>query len=118
MPLTRRFGFWADGRSPRWVPRICRPNAHGDSQDLCSVLFEYADGVIHEHSGMAIPNATLIELTCNICSPTVNARLAYDGQVHFHRRGQRRFQAVVTDLYGAGSAKHHDILPTRDNGTT
>jgi hypothetical protein len=50
--------------------RICRPNPHGDSQDVCSIVFEYADGLIHEHSGLALPTGINDELGCKVIGQT------------------------------------------------
>ena len=61
--------IWVLGRRPvaaMGASRICRVDPHGDSHDTCSVVYEYADGLIHEHSGLALPNAVPGDLTCHI----------------------------------------------------
>jgi myo-inositol 2-dehydrogenase / D-chiro-inositol 1-dehydrogenase len=52
--------LWVVGQPPvsaMGASRINRPNANGTSQDTCAVVFEYADGLIHEHTGQALANA-------------------------------------------------------------
>ena len=51
--------IWVLGQRPVAAmgdSRICRANPHGDSHDVSSVIYEYADGLLHEHSGQALPN--------------------------------------------------------------
>ena len=46
--------IWVAGRRPLAAvgnSRICRPDPHGDSHDVCSVIFEYSDGLVHNHVG-------------------------------------------------------------------
>jgi predicted dehydrogenase len=57
--------------------RINRLNPHGTSQDTLAVVFEYADGLIHEHTGQALANATDGELSCKLYSATANAAIVY-----------------------------------------
>ena len=47
--------------------RICRIDPHGDCQDVCGVVYEYADGLIHEHSGLSLPTGA----TTNSVAPSM-----------------------------------------------
>jgi predicted dehydrogenase len=48
------------------LSRIVRDDPHGDSCDASSYQFEYASGVIHEHSGLALPTGEKSELACRV----------------------------------------------------
>lgn len=51
--------LWAIGERPTAAmgsSKICRPDPHGDSHDVCSVVYEYANGVVHNHFGEALNN--------------------------------------------------------------
>ena len=101
--------LWILGRRPvvaTGVSRICRNNPHGDSHDVCSVVYEYADGLVHEHSGLALPNGADGELSCKIFSPTAHAFVRYWRKAHFHVRGQKEMTAEVVDLYPAGAKRN------------
>ncbi len=86
--------------------RICRANPHGDSHDVCSVVYEYADGLIHEHSGVALPNGFHGELSCTIFAPTVYAVVNYWDKARFQPRGKEPFAAQVENLYEAGAKRN------------
>ncbi len=51
--------LWLIGQRPVEAvgrSRVARPNAYSDGPDVVSVIYEYADGLIHEHTGMALAN--------------------------------------------------------------
>ncbi len=101
---------WVVGRPPvaaMGSSRIYRANPHGDSHDVCGVIYEYADGLIHEHSGMALPNAADDGLICKVFSRTAHAVVAYAGKAHFHRRQKNpAVDASVVNLYEAGAVRN------------
>ena len=78
--------------------RICRANPHGDSHDVSSVIYEYAGGLLHEHSGQALPNGADRQISCKLFGQTWNAVLDYYDQAHFHRRGQKPLTIDLTKI--------------------
>jgi len=109
--------LWALGQRPiaaTGASRICRPDPHGDSRDVCSVLYDYADGVIHQHAGQALKNNSTSELSAAIYGTEANAFLTYWGKA-FLRGGRHHFGGgAVEDLYSAGAERniarfHHEI---------
>lgn len=118
--------IWILGQRPvaaMGSSRICRDDPHGDSHDVCSVVYEYADGLIHEHSGQALPNGADGELSCKVYSQSGHAVVNYWRKAHFHIRGQEPFAAEVVDLYPAGAKRniasfHDDVLAGRFENPT
>ena len=101
--------LWVLGRRPvaaTGVSRICRADPHGDSHDVCDVVYEYADGLVHNHSGQALPNGADGELSCKFYSPTAHAFVNYWHKAHFHRRGEKEYTGQVVDLYTAGAVRN------------
>jgi predicted dehydrogenase len=100
--------LWAVGQRPTaamGLSRICRPDAHGDSHDVCGVVFEYADGTTHDHFGQGLKNFSGDELSCRIYGQSGNAMLSYWGKATF-RSGEDRYSGDVTDLYQAGVVRN------------
>ncbi|NOX53025.1 MAG: Gfo/Idh/MocA family oxidoreductase [Planctomycetes bacterium] len=105
-------GLWVVGRHPvaaTGSARICRKDPHGDARDVYSVVFEYPDGLIHEHSGQHLPNGNRGDLSCHICGQTGHAKVTYWGEAEFHVRGKKPFSGEVENLYTNG-AKHNIAL--------
>ena len=101
--------IWLLGRRPVaaiGLSRIRRPNPNGDSHDACSIVFEYADGLIHEHSGLALPTGVHDELSCAIYGQTGYGMLNYIGKARFQPRGQKSTVLDVVDLYKAGAVRN------------
>jgi len=99
---------WVLGRRPMAAmggSRICRPDPHGDASDVCSVVFEYADGLVHNHFGQALPNFTTGELSCRIFSDKGNAMVNYWGKAHV-RAGEDAWSGSVDNLYEAGAVRN------------
>ncbi len=101
--------LWVLGQRPvaaTGLSRICRADPHGDSHDVCDVIYEYADGLVHNHSGQALPNGADGELSCKLYSPTAHAFITYWHKAHFHRRGEKEYTGQVVDLYTAGAVRN------------
>jgi predicted dehydrogenase len=101
--------LWLAGQRPvsaMGTSRTCRANPYGDARDICDVVYQYADGLEHNHSGMALPNGADGELSCKAYSLTTHAVVTYWHKAHFHRRGQREFTGQVVDLYTAGAVRN------------
>lgn len=89
------------------LSRICRSNPHGDSHDVISVVYEYADGLIHEHQGLALPNREDSILSCTVYTETAHAVINYWGKSHFLRRHNNKpIEGEVVDLYAAGANRN------------
>ena len=86
--------------------RICRPNPNGDSHDASSIIFEYADGIIHEHSGLSLPTGMHDELSCSIHGQTGRGVLNYMDKARFQPRGKKAVVLDVADLYKAGAVRN------------
>lgn len=85
---------------------IRRPNPHGNSHDVCSVVFEYADGTVHNHFGQALANNTEGDLTCKIFGETASAVLSYWSKSYL-RGGPKHFGGgLVENLYQAGAERN------------
>jgi predicted dehydrogenase len=122
--------IWVLGRRPvaaMGLSRIARLDAHGTSHDVCGVVYEYDDGVFQIHSGIALPNGVLGELSCGLFSAEGSALVDYFSEAHFmHRRpnGEKEtYKAKVKNLYEAGAVRniaafYQDIVAGRcDNPT-
>jgi myo-inositol 2-dehydrogenase / D-chiro-inositol 1-dehydrogenase len=96
--------LWAIGERPTAAmgsSNICRSDPHGDSHDVCSVLYEYANGVVHNHFGEALGNSTPGELSCRVHGVNANALLNYWGKATM-RSSDDTFSSEVENLYDAG----------------
>lgn len=100
--------LWALGRRPMAAlgsSRVCRPNPHGDSHDVCSLVFTYADGLVHNHFGQGLGNQTQGELSCRIHGQTGNALLNYWGKAEA-RTFDDAHSGQVENLYEAGAVRN------------
>jgi predicted dehydrogenase len=101
--------LWAAGGRPvaaTGASRICRSDPHGDARDVCDVIYQYANGLVHTHTGQALPNGADGELDCKVYSETAHAFITYWHKAHFHHRGQPEFTGQVVDLYTAGAVRN------------
>jgi myo-inositol 2-dehydrogenase / D-chiro-inositol 1-dehydrogenase len=92
--------------------RLARPNANGDARGVCSVVFDYADGLVHNHMGQAIPNLANGELTCRVLGTIANASITYSGK-SFLRGGPMQYSGEVVNLYHDGIVRN--IATFHDN---
>jgi predicted dehydrogenase len=100
--------LWVLGRRPvaaTGASAIARPDPHGDGRDVCSVVFEYADGLVHNHFGQALANFASGELSCRLYSPKGNALINYWGKAQM-RSGEDQWSAEVVNLYEAGATRN------------
>ena len=104
--------LWVLGRRPvvaTGVSQICRDNPHGDSHDVCSVIYEYADGLVHNHFNQALNNQTQEPLTCTIYGQKGFGTLTYSGKAEF-RSFDDAFRKDVVSLYAAGASRNIDVF--------
>ena len=100
--------LWAIGQKPvaaSGFSRICRANPHGDSRDVCSIVFKYANGVVHNHFGQALKNNTNGRLSCHVYGQTANALIEYWGKSYV-RGGKGHCAGEVKNLYLAGAKRN------------
>ncbi|MGO8837324.1 MAG: Gfo/Idh/MocA family protein [Limisphaerales bacterium] len=101
-------GLWVAGQRPVAAAggsRICRPDPHGDSHDVCSVVFEYAGGLVHNHFGNAVKSQVNSELSCRVYGTTGNALINYWGKSQVHTTDDA-FAGTVENLYEAGAVRN------------
>jgi myo-inositol 2-dehydrogenase/D-chiro-inositol 1-dehydrogenase len=100
--------LWAIGQRPvaaSGSSRICRANPHGDARDVCSVVFKYANGVVHNHFGQALKNNTDGRLSCHVYGQTANALINYWGKSYV-RGGKGHCAGETKSLYSAGAKRN------------
>jgi myo-inositol 2-dehydrogenase / D-chiro-inositol 1-dehydrogenase len=100
--------LWALGRRPvaaSGASGIYRPDPHGDARDICSVVYEYADGLVHEHIGQALHNNTDGDLHAMFVGTEAVAQLNYDGKVYV-RGGKMHYSGVCSNNYTAGAERN------------
>lgn len=100
---------WVAGAAPvsaAGASRICRPNAHGDSRDICQVVFEFADGVILNHTGQALRNNSDKALNCQVYGQVANAMIEYWARAYVRGGPKHYGGGVVQNLYQAGAVRN------------
>lgn len=101
---------WVIGKRPvaaMGASRICRANPNGDGRDVCSVVYDYADGLVHNHFGQGLRNNTDSELSVRLYGPSANALLNYYGGKAFVRGGPKHYPGgPVVNLYEAGAVRN------------
>jgi predicted dehydrogenase len=100
--------LWVAGERPvaaSGASRICRADPHGDSRDVCSVIFEYGNGIVHNHFGQSLKNNVTGELSCRVHGRDANALINYWGKSYV-RGGPRHCVGSVDGLYAAGAERN------------
>jgi len=100
--------LWVMGERPIAAAGSCavaRPNAHGDAHGVCSVIYDYADGTVHNHFGQAIPDATDGALDCRVYGTTGNAVISYWGKASL-QCGPGEYSGQVANLYQEGIVRN------------
>ena len=86
--------------------RVCRPEPHGDRQDLAFVTFECPDGLVWNHRTWVLPDHGEENLTCNIHGQLASARIGYSGK-SFLRGGPKHFGGgTVDEVYKRGAIRN------------
>ncbi|MFO0891457.1 MAG: Gfo/Idh/MocA family oxidoreductase [Isosphaeraceae bacterium] len=87
--------------------RICRSNPHGDSRDVCSVVLEYAGGLVHNHFSQALPNKVANDLSCRVHGTTGSATIGYWGRAGVTSPDASvHIEGSVENLYEAGAMRN------------
>jgi predicted dehydrogenase len=101
--------LWIAGQRPTsaaGASRICRPDPHGDSRDVCSVVYEFADGLVLNHTGQALKNNADGLLMCQVFGDKANAQVNYWGKA-FVRGGEQHYGGgSINELYAEGAKRN------------
>jgi predicted dehydrogenase len=101
--------LWAIGERPISAmghSRICRPEPHGDAHDVCSVIYKYENGVVHNHFGEALANNSHSKsLTCDVFGQKASAQIDYFRK-SFIRGGVGHCSGKVEALYSGGAKRN------------
>jgi len=105
--------LWVAGQRPvaaAGASRVCRENPHGDAHDVCSVIYHYADGLVHNHFGQALANNNNNDgedgLIARFHGQLANAQINYIGK-SFVRGGPKHYSGgPVENLYEAGAVRN------------
>lgn len=101
--------LWVIGERPTVASgcsRIARPEPHGDAHDVCSVVYQYANGVVHNHFGQGLNNSaeSVLQVVCH--GPAAYAQINYWGKT-FLRGGPQQYNGgTVENLYDAGASRN------------
>lgn len=102
--------LWVIGERPIKAcgnSRIGRENPHGDARDVCSVIYGYANGVVHNHYGQGLPNGAPGVIQVLAHGRKNIARVDYYKEAYIHGSGPMRFKGgPVTNLYQAGAVRN------------
>jgi predicted dehydrogenase len=111
--LTGERPVAASGRSA-----LARPDPHGDARDVCSLVYEYESGVIHNHYGQNLKNNAAGELSVAAYGTEANALVNYWGKSFLKGGAQHFGGGEVTGLYQAGAqrniARFHRAITAED----
>ena len=110
--------IWLLGRRPvaaSGSSRIFRADPHGTSHDSISVVYDYGDGLIHEHSGMALPNTAPGYIRCTAYGQNGWGVIDYTEQASLDVRHKKPMAGKVVNLYEAGAVRniarfHKEVL--------
>ena len=101
--------LWIIGERPTAAAgssRIARAEPHGDAHDVCSVVYQYANGVVHNHFGQGLNNSadSALQVVCH--GPVAHAQLNYWGKA-FVRGGHQQYNGgTIENLYDAGALRN------------
>lgn len=101
--------LWILGQRPvvaSGASSISRPNPHGDARDVVALVYEYANGLIHHHTGQALDNNSPLELSAAIYGTEAHAVVNYWGKSYI-RGGRQHFGGgPIEELYTAGAQRN------------
>jgi len=100
---------WLVGRRPiaaSGSSHIFRANPHGTSPDTISVVYDYDNGMIHEHSGMALPNTAPGYIRCTAYGQNGYGVIDYTQRASLDIHHKKPFAGDVVNLYEAGAVRN------------
>jgi len=102
--------LWVIGERPISAvgsSRIGRSNPHGDSRDVCSVVYRYANGVVHNHYGQGLKNQAPSTLRVIAHGERGHAQVDYMKEAYLYGAGKLRFKGgPVENLYKNGAVSN------------
>jgi predicted dehydrogenase len=101
--------LWVLGERPvaaSGSSRIMRPDPHGDAHDVCSVVYQYASGVVHNHVGQGLANATDSVLMAVLHGQSAHAQVNYWGKAYLRGGPQQYNGGTVDNLYQNGAVRN------------
>ena len=106
-PSTLRRGCSGSVPSPLRGLADLPADPHSDGADAGGVVYEYADGLIHEHSGQHLPNGVPGELSCKLFGLGGYAVVNYWQQTpSCYPRGRKPITGTVNSLYPNGASRN------------
>jgi myo-inositol 2-dehydrogenase / D-chiro-inositol 1-dehydrogenase len=112
-------GLWLIDQQPiaaSGLSRIGRPNPHGDSHDVYSITFEFADGTVMNHVGSHLNAA--FDVRCVAYGHAGNAEIGYVGTGLINAGSAGYEGGEIADLYPAGAVRNiamfHDAIQAQD----
>lgn len=101
--------IWALGQRPvaaTGASRRTRPDPQGNSCDVNSVVYEYADGTVHNHFGQALTSSGSGDLSATFYGQSAQAVVSYWGNAYV-RGGPKPYRGgAVANLYEAGAQRN------------
>ncbi len=112
-------GLWLIDQQPiaaTGMSRIGRVDPHGDSHDLYSICYEFADGTFMNHVGSHL-NAEF-DVRCVAYGQAGNAEIGYTGVARIKSNSANYDGGEIADLYRAGAVRNiatfHDAVQAGD----
>jgi len=97
--------LWVLGQRPiaaMGASCISRPEPHGDAREVCSVVYDYANGAVHNHLGQSsLPTS----LCCYVWAQNGKATIMYWGNSELHGP-DLAVNTPVDNLYEAGATRN------------
>ena len=102
--------LWVIGERPvaaNGSSRIGRENSHGDARDVCSVIYRYTNGVVHNHFGQGLRNGAPSAIRMVAHGRKNHAQVDYQKEAYLRGAGQLRFKGgPVENLYKNGAVRN------------
>jgi len=89
--------------------RIMRADPHGDAHDVCSVIYRYPSGVVHNHYGQGLNNKFTKDDECLltvISGQVAYAQVNYIGKAFINGGAQAFAGGAVSNLYLDGANRN------------
>jgi len=114
--------LWVTGKRPLSASgssRIMRADPHGDSRDVCSVIYQYPGGLVHNHFGQSLNNIATASLMAVVHGRIAHAQVNYWGK-SFVRGGPAQYNGGdIPNLYQTGAERNiatfHNQIITGDS---
>lgn len=101
--------LWVTGERPHSASgssRIMRADPHGDSHDVCSVIYQYPGGLVHNHFGQALENLSTTSLLAVFHGRKAHAQVNYWGKSYV-RGGPLQYNGgEIPNLYQEGAVRN------------